>query len=197
MGDATAGSGMFDGCTVSQLAAGQWFSLALAGGKVWSWGTGDSGQLGLQKPPDDPNRPKFIPMRFHVHAPTLIEQLRSVRYIAVGSACSFAICDNGKVYSWGKNEIGQLGLGDKTEREFPTEMEGLTGKGAKMLVAGDRHALALVEGDKVFSWGSCRDGQLGLGESSAKDTPQEVPGLEGMQCIAAAGNVSWAWKTLR
>jgi alpha-tubulin suppressor-like RCC1 family protein len=195
--DAAAGSGMFGGCKVTQLAAGQWFSLAVAGGKVWSWGTGDSGQLGLTKPPDDPNRPKFIPMRFHVHAPQEIAELRSVRQITAGSTFSLALCDDGKVYSWGKNEIGQLGHGDKSEREKPTEVEALSGKGTKMVVAGDRHVLALVEGGKVFSWGSCRDGQLGLDEPGAKVTPQEVPGLENMEQIAAAGNVSWAWRTLQ
>ena len=46
---------------------------------------------------------------------------RSVRQIAAGSYFSMAVCDNGKAYTWGKNEIGQLGHGDSTEREKPTE----------------------------------------------------------------------------
>jgi len=192
--DAKAGSGLFDGCSVTDLACGQMFSLALAGGKVWSWGSGDAGQLGLQKPPDDPKRPKFIPMRFHVYVPTHIEELRSVRQIAAGSYFSMAVCDNGKAYTWGKNEIGQLGHGDSTEREKPTEVTALSS--VKMVAAGDRHALALVEGGKVFAWGSGRDGQLGLGDGGKKNTPQEIPDLEDMQCIAASGNTSFAWRTL-
>lgn len=90
-----SGSGMFDSCSVSQLAAGLSFSLALAGGKVppphtgdsmglkcrlpwqvWSWGTGASGQLGQPKPPRDPNRPAFMQQRFSVQVPQVIEDLR-------------------------------------------------------------------------------------------------------------------------
>ena len=42
---------------------------------------------------------------------------------------------------------------------------------------------------QVFAWGSGRDGQLGLGDGGKKNTPQEIPDLEDMQCIAASGNV--------
>jgi hypothetical protein len=157
-----AGSNMFEGNPITEMAAGQWFSLALAGGQVhtdaavsapsprpqqvYSWGNGGEGQLGLEMPPDDPNRPKFIPLRFHVFAPQLIENLRSfllplalspfhllslgsptvglrsVRSIAVGSAFSMALCEDGSVYSWGKNDIGQLGHGDQKGRPSPTKV---------------------------------------------------------------------------
>merc|ERR1712153_275714 len=73
----------------------------------------------------------------------------------------------------------------------------LAGRSCKTIAAGDRHALALVEGGKVFSWGSCRDGQLGHGVYATKNKPTEIEGLENMQHIAAAGNVSWAWRTLQ
>jgi alpha-tubulin suppressor-like RCC1 family protein len=118
--EAKSGSGMFDDQPVTQFAAGQSFSLALAGGQVWSWGTGDSGQLGQTKPPPDPDRPSFMQARFFVRVPEVISELRSVRYIAAGNAFSMALCDDRRVYTWGRNEIGQLGLGDKKEREKPT-----------------------------------------------------------------------------
>lgn len=187
---------MFNGQPVTMLAAGRSFSLGLAAGQAWSWGTGSNGQLGVTKPPDDPKRPSFIPQRIHVHLPAQIETLRSVKYIAAGAMFAMAICDSGKVFSWGHNEKGQLGLGDKNERELPTEVTALADQKVSQLSGGESHALALVEGGKVMAWGAALAGQLGTGAKENTTEPALVPGLEGMQNITAAGNVSWAWKNL-
>jgi len=194
--DAKSGSGLFEGSQVQQVAAGMYYSLFLAGGKVYSCGQGDAGQLGVQKPADDPNRPKFIPMRFHVFAPQVIEPLSGIKQISAGPNYALALGTDGTVYSWGNNEIGQLGHGDEKERQFPTEVEELSGKGVKKVVAGERHWLALCDDGTVYACGSCRDGQLGIGMYAKQSRPKQVAGLEGMQDIAAAGNVSWAWKNL-
>ena len=34
---------------------------------------------------------------------------------------TFAICENNKIYCWGNNNYGQLGLGDNKERNKPVE----------------------------------------------------------------------------
>lgn len=37
-------------------------------------------------------------------------------------ACAFALQDNGKVFAWGNNQLGQLGHGDKRNRKMPTQL---------------------------------------------------------------------------
>jgi len=193
--DAKAGSNMFPG-PVTMLAAGQSFSLALAAGTVWSWGTGNAGQLGVPKPPDDPKRPSFIPQRIHCHLPAHITTLRSVKYIAAGQQFAVALCDNSSVFAWGANDKGQLGLGDEKERPEPVKVEALEDKKVSQVALGQSHALALIEGGKVMAWGSAQGGQLGTGATKNTNSPEEVSGLSDMQSIAAAGNVSWAWRNL-
>merc|ERR1711871_1300210 len=116
--------------------------------------------------------------------------------IACGANFSMCLCDDGSVYTWGKNDKGQLGLGDTDVHEQPVKVIGLAGKGIKKLCGGECHALALTKDGQVFSWGAGNMGQLGLGEAANKTEPQLVPGLNGMGSIVAAGNVSWAWRNI-
>jgi hypothetical protein len=37
-----------------------------------------------------------------------------------------AVDEQGQLYAWGRNDSGQLGLGDSTTRAVPTKVEGLT-----------------------------------------------------------------------
>jgi alpha-tubulin suppressor-like RCC1 family protein len=50
-----------------------------------------------------------------------------VQSVAVGSGHSLALGWAGQVYSWGQNDYGQLGHGDKLDRLWPKPIEGLEG----------------------------------------------------------------------
>ena len=72
----------------------------LADGSLWSWGNDRAGQLGNGSLGMSP-----VPVRFYAPA--------GVKYtsLATGSATSYAVSADGKVYAWGVSYEGQLGNG--------------------------------------------------------------------------------------
>ena len=66
------------------------------------------------------------------------------------------------MYAWGRNEEGQLGLGDTTMRRTPTIVDALWALPVQQLAAGDRHSAALTSNGFLFTWGANDCGQLGL-----------------------------------
>ncbi len=67
-----------------------------------------------------------------------------------------ALKRDGRLYSWGSNLSGQLGLGDTNFRSFPTLVSG----GWKEVVAGENHALGIHEDGSVYGWGDNFNGQV-------------------------------------
>lgn len=96
---------------------------------------------------------------------------------------------DGEVYSFGRNEYGQLGQGDWTKKFVPTKIEGLSG--VKAISAGQIHSLALLESGEVYSFGSGIMGQLGYGTGGTNNsTPTKIEGLTGVKAIAAGSDYS-------
>jgi len=72
------------------------------GGSIWTWGEGKFGRLGHGS-------------ERNVQQPKLVEAMNGVKAakVACGGFHTAAITVDGKVYTWGGGEHGQLGLGDK------------------------------------------------------------------------------------
>ena len=91
-----------------------------------------------------------------------------------GFAHSCFMSDNGSVKCWGKNNLGQLGLGDTSNRgDNSSEMgDNLTaidlgsGRTATAIAAGNHHTCAILDNATIKCWGSNASGQLGLGNTS-------------------------------
>ncbi|MGI6446610.1 MAG: RCC1 domain-containing protein [Candidatus Ozemobacteraceae bacterium] len=105
------------------VAAGGNFSLALEKKNdgttaMYAWGTNTYGQLGLGNKNTAQNMtqvPNFPPTN---------EKLRSVS-AGASATHALALTESGKVYAWGRNHYGQLGLGDRTERYTPASVSSL------------------------------------------------------------------------
>jgi alpha-tubulin suppressor-like RCC1 family protein len=65
-----------------------------------------------------------------------------------GESFNFAICGT-NVFSWGKNDVGQLGLGDTNNRNIPTKVDFFDGKNIIQISCGYLHCIAL-EGEFYF-----------------------------------------------
>jgi len=133
-----------------------------ASGEVVVCGATDWGAIGRANKKDDsrPNLP--VPHR-------LGGALSGVRVTAVcaGPAASHcvAVAADGRAFSWGRNECGQLGLGDTRQRQGPALV--LLPGAAASASCGRSHTLFAMADGSALACGSNKQGQLGVGKLPA------------------------------
>jgi len=99
-----------------------------------------------------------------------------------------------RVYGFGLNNFGQLGLGDRDDRHVPSrsnEVEELIKKrGFRDLSCGVHHSIMLCEDGKLFGCGRTDSGQLGVLDTSTKcrTTPIPILGVSEVTQISCGGN---------
>ncbi len=91
-----------------------------------------------------------------------------VQTIACGGNHSVAVSTSGAVYAWGKNDHGQLGLGDRTDRNLPAQVRSLRSQDVRRVTCGQDHTVCLTGDGGVFSFGAGGYGQLGHGGKGAE-----------------------------
>eukprot|EP00759_Apiculatamorpha_spiralis_P051125 PhF_6_TR511/c0_g1_i3/m.286/K10614/HERC3; E3 ubiquitin-protein ligase HERC3 len=163
-----------------QVAAGSLFSLfLLETGEVFSLGDNSYGVLGLGI--EDDKRLEIIPRQ--------IGGLVGITSIACGGFHAIAKSTDGQVlYSWGRNDHGQLGLNCFDNKSSPTVIpSSFAGNPVAEIACGDYHTLVLLRDGVVLSCGKGSQGQLGLGTTfdTAGLTPVSLP--EPCKKIAAGG----------
>lgn len=137
---------------INHIASSECHVLALSSnGQVYAWGFNQHGNLGLN---DAKNR----------SSPTEIEALTTKSIIRVfsGGHSSFALSSDGKVYAWGRNTSGELGLGDRLDRLHPAELKDLTDKRIIYVTSTYNYTVALSMDGRLYVWGANNMGQLGL-----------------------------------
>ncbi|MFP2927782.1 hypothetical protein ACLESO_21800 [Pyxidicoccus sp. 3LG] len=119
-------------------------------------------------------------------------QLRRCAALAVagGHRHSVAVFADNTVWTWGYNNLGQLGDGSTTLSPIPLQVPGLMGITA--VAAGSYHSLALRKDGTVWAWGSGLAGQLGHRRYESSSAPVQVDGLTGVVAISARDNNSMA-----
>eukprot|EP01017_Pseudomicrothorax_dubius_P009399 TRINITY_DN13185_c0_g1_i1.p1 TRINITY_DN13185_c0_g1~~TRINITY_DN13185_c0_g1_i1.p1 ORF type:complete len:598 (+),score=138.05 TRINITY_DN13185_c0_g1_i1:64-1857(+) len=106
--------------------------------------------------------------------PRLLQTVKDVKEIVAGSNHNYALTANGRVFAWGANEGGKLGLGDERPViSAPTCLESLTGREIDGLATGVDHSFAWsLRSGEVYAWGNGKHGKLGFGDEGARATPQ-------------------------
>ena len=149
-----------------------------ADGKVWCWGIqNDHNELGDH---DDG----------HELPTTTVALPRSAVQVAVGDYHSCALLDNGDVYCWGKNTLGQIGYGPViVESKAPTRA---LIDGVAEIRAGGWDTCARKGNGEVWCWGDNGSGQVGIGSLEAGiGTPTKIEGLVATQ-ISVGGDAACA-----
>lgn len=180
---------------VTAIAAGEYYSLALKSGGVYSWGANWHGQLGNGTTNTTAS-----------YTPSPVTNLSSgVTAIAAGGSFSPPVgppdgtfyshnlaIQNGAVYAWGYNLYGQLGNGTTTSSLVPVPVTNLS-SGVTSIAAGYGYSLALRNGN-VYAWGGNYIGQLGDGTTNNALTPEEIDptDLNNITAIASAFGGSFA-----
>jgi alpha-tubulin suppressor-like RCC1 family protein len=82
-----------------------------------------------------------------------VAALAGIRVLSVAAdvSHSLALSSDGRVYSWGYNEHGQLGQGDQLNRPAPALVVGL--EGVRDIAASEFCSLAVTQSGIVFHWG--------------------------------------------
>lgn len=124
---------------IKEIVGGGQHTLVLTeSGEVWSVGRGDEGALGLGEA-----------------APTNLSQWTKIDYferndlrvktIAAGFGHNVALTEDHRVYVWGLNADGQLGLGDRASRYEPVELEYFQNRQVKGVACGTLHTIVWGE----------------------------------------------------
>jgi alpha-tubulin suppressor-like RCC1 family protein len=98
-----------------------------------------------------------------------------------------------QLFSWGKDDNGQLGLGNTTYYSSPKQVGSLNTWA--YISNGVNHALALKSNGTLWSWGKNQRGQLGLGNTTYYSSPKQVGALTNWLNISAGQYASFAIKT--
>lgn len=155
---------------------------------LFAWGLNSSGQLG-NGTTTALNVPTIVLNRTNLDG-SYIEQ------VIGGGYHTLALTGNGRVYAWGMNTEGQLGVGDNTNRLSPTPVATagtpMDGKDIVAIGAGRQHSIAVDSDGRVYTWGWNNFGQLGNNTTTSANRPVAVrttgTPLDGKVVLSAESN---------
>eukprot|EP00245_Coleochaete_scutata_P005890 TRINITY_DN1986_c0_g1_i1.p1 TRINITY_DN1986_c0_g1~~TRINITY_DN1986_c0_g1_i1.p1 ORF type:complete len:496 (-),score=119.88 TRINITY_DN1986_c0_g1_i1:650-2137(-) len=171
------------------MASGE-VSDASEGGELLFCGATDWALIGRtdSKKKNEERAAKFP----NLPGPHRIAALEGVKITFVASGCAschcIAIDEAGRVFTWGRNENGQLGHGDRRQRNVPTLVAGLSKYKVVRAAAGRHHTVVVTSSGQSLAFGSNKHGQLGIGhlKNEAELSPQMclVAGATDVACGA-------------
>jgi alpha-tubulin suppressor-like RCC1 family protein len=164
--------GLDPGNPITSVSACANHALALRSDKtVLAWGSNGSGQLGKAN-----LETSFVPVP--------VAGLTNVKAVACGvggggGGHSLALTFEGKVFAWGANTNGQLGIGNNEQKTAPVPVDFPPTAPPVIAIAagGLSFSLALLEDGSVWAWGTNTNGQLGNGDKTDRIVPFPVSTL--------------------
>ena len=170
--------------SVWDISAGESHTCALLGKSISNlsikcWGDNTFGSLGLSSNVGSVGSAQGE-MGNSLQTVSLGSNL-SPRSIYSGDYFNCTLLDDGSVKCWGKNNVGQLGLGDTDDRgddvgemgnNLPKVNLG-SERTALSLSVGSNHVCAIMSDSSLVCWGDNTYGQLGLGDTTS---PKDIIG---------------------
>jgi len=122
-------------------------------GKVYTWGAGWQGKLGLGNTDN-----QYLPQ------PVVSLQFQTCRNISCGTYHTMFVTDDGDLYVCGRGDA-RLGLGDTNEQLNPILNSALRSLGVIVIqsCAAEEHSMVLANDGRVWTWGKDQYGKLGHG----------------------------------
>jgi alpha-tubulin suppressor-like RCC1 family protein len=167
---AVSTTGVLNGKTVVNVAAGIYFCLALCSdGTVAAWGNNSNGELG-----NNSTLSSSVPVAVDT---TGVLSGKAVAAVSAGQSHGVALCADGTIAAWGANSSGQLGNNSTNYSKVPVAVNAtgiLNGKTVVNVAAGGNYCLALCSDGTVAAWGYNYEGQLGNNGTSSSSVPVAV-----------------------
>lgn len=164
---------------------------------VYAVGLNNYGQLGIgfygagaqEEEENDANEPgkKKQQQEMTIEKPARVADLTdaqgnplNIKQVAAGEHHSMVLTEDGRVYSFGRGDSYQLGLGNTENLPVPTLLQSLANKRVTSIDCGSCFSLAITEetpeGSNLYAWGYGEMGQLGNGETAdGEGTDEETP----------------------
>ena len=177
-------------CTPVTTSAGgaNWKSVACGSnhttaiktdGTLWTWGSNDQGQLGINEAGGTTNRTTPV---------TTFAGGTNWKQVACGDFHTAAIKTDGTLWTWGLNNIAALGINNKTIRICTPVTTFAGGTNWKQVSGGVSLTAAIKTDGTLWIWGNNYQGQLGVNSASI------YPSVDNDKCTPVttfAGGTNW------
>jgi alpha-tubulin suppressor-like RCC1 family protein len=150
---------LLGGTNWKSIFTGYYHTIALkTDGTLWNWGYNVFGGLGVN---DITTRSTPV---------TTLLGGTNWKSIAGGQNHTVALKTDGTLWSWGRNNFGQLGVNDTTDRSTPVTTL-LGGTNWKSISCGGYNTVAIKTDGTLWTWGYNFNGQLGVNNNTPRSTP--------------------------
>ena len=171
---AVLSTGVLAGKKIVSIVAGKTHALALSSdGLMYAWGQGTNGALGNASSSNSQT-----PVAVDVSG---VLSGKIVSAIAAGNQSSLALTTDGRMYAWGINSYGEIGVGNTTMSNTPKAVNstGLPASKQVKAIAATVYpsttalnaTLALSTDAKLLAWGYNGLGQVGDGTTTTQNSP--------------------------
>ena len=182
-GEGGSASGMWTLDTVLEYEkAGAWPKPAVPR-ELYVWGSGTYGRLGL----GDTNARS---------SPVQLGSLDTWNNIGINASFAnigSAVVRAGALYTWGRNNAGQLGHGDGVDKSSPVQVGSLTNW--QVTSADLSSTLAIKTDGTLWAWGENGRGQLGQNDTIARSSPVQIGAQTDWTSLGASGETVAALKS--
>jgi alpha-tubulin suppressor-like RCC1 family protein len=147
-----------------KVTCGTYHSLGLTeDGDLYSWGWNYYGQLGVARDAGESNgEPRKV--------------VSEVRDVVGGMSFTLVLKEgSGEIWSCGRNQSGQCGVGTSDDVRVLTKVPGI--EDVVMFGCGDSFSFAMNRSGEFFTWGDKDYGKLGRAAESDQLTPKILAGF--------------------
>lgn len=149
-------------------------------GTLWAWGRNDNhGSLGLNEI-----------STYRKLSPTQVGTSTNWNLVSGGEYSSMATKTDGTLWTWGQNNIGQLGLNNISNRSSPTQVGTETNWNLISASATSSQNRAATKTDgTLWTWGDNGQGKLGQNNQTNRSSPVQVGASTTWSFISAGRGV--------
>lgn len=156
-------------------------------GQLWTWGVNTSGMLGIG---NTINQSSIV----QVSNSAGMAWSTLTNSFGFGYNHGLALAADGYAWTWGNNNLGQLGTNNQVSYFTPITVLG--GNVYTALTAGFACSMGLTKDSKIYTWGYNSFGTLGVGDTSNRSSPTQILDIPWKQPTANNNTISMYYHAL-